>query len=187
MNISHIASELIGSIEILIGIPFTTANTSLMLMLQIFLVIFNDAHIFKVIIVWFLPVSVLSYNTVRSLEKYASFYLRARNFRKIGYLFYIRRDGTMTQHRMLLEVGAHAVPYNHCSIGICYEGGLDDNGLPCDTRTPAQTERLTDLLTILHKMFHNAKIVGHRDLPGTSPKSCPCCNAHEVFGYIEKL
>jgi len=50
-----------------------------------------------------------------------------------------------------------------------------------------QTERLTDLLTILHKMFPNAKIVGHRDLPGTTPKSCPCFNSHEVFGYIEKL
>lgn len=112
---------------------------------------------------------------------------RARKFRKIGYHFYIRRDGTMTQHRMLLEVGAHAVQYNHCSIGICYEGGLDENGLPCDTRTPAQTERLTDLLTILHKMFPSAKIVGHRDLPGTTPKSCPCFNAHKVFGYIEKL
>ena len=102
------------------------------------------------------------------------------------YHFYIRRDGSMTQHRMLLEVGAHAVLYNHCSIGICYEGGLDENGLPCDTRTPTQTERLTDLLTILNKMFPSAKIVGHRDLPATTPKACPCLNAHEVFGYIEK-
>ena len=88
---------------------------------------------------------------------------------------------------MLLEVGAHAVPYNHCSIGICYEGGLDENGLPCDIRTPAQTERLTELLTILHKMFPSAKIVGHRDLPATTPKAWPCLNAHEVFGYIEEL
>lgn len=50
-----------------------------------------------------------------------------------------------------------------------------------------QTEWLMDLLTILYKMFPNAKIVGHRDLPGTTPKSCPCFNAHEVFGYIENL
>ena len=53
---------------------------------------------------------------------------KARGFRTIGYHFYIRRDGTMTQHRRLLEVGAHARPYNRCSIGICYEGGLDENG-----------------------------------------------------------
>ena len=46
---------------------------------------------------------------------------KARGFYDIGYHFYIRKDGTMTQHRKLLEVGAHARPYNRCSIGICYE------------------------------------------------------------------
>lgn len=110
---------------------------------------------------------------------------KARGFRTIGYHFYIRRDGTTTQHRMLLEVGAHCRPYNHCSIGICYEGGLDRYGRPCDTRTKAQTESITDLLTILHKVFPRAHIVGHRDLPGTTPKDCPCLNAHDKFGYIE--
>ena len=55
---------------------------------------------------------------------------KARGFYDIGYHFYIRKDGTMTQHRKLLEVGAHARPYNRCSIGICYEGGLDEEGKP---------------------------------------------------------
>ena len=31
---------------------------------------------------------------------------KARGFYDIGYHFYIRKDGTMTQHRKLLEVGA---------------------------------------------------------------------------------
>ena len=93
----------------------------------------------------------------------------------------------MTQHRFLLEVGAHARPYNRCSIGICYEGGLDEHGNPCDTRTPEQTERIVDVLTRLHQLFPKAKIVGHRDLPGTTPKECPCLNAHAVFGWIEEL
>ncbi len=53
----------------------------------------------------------------------------ARHFRGIGYHFYVRKDGKMSQHRKILEVGAHCVPYNRCSIGICYEGGLDENGL----------------------------------------------------------
>lgn len=35
---------------------------------------------------------------------------KARGFYDIGYHFYIRKDGTMTQHRKLLEVGAHARP-----------------------------------------------------------------------------
>ena len=70
---------------------------------------------------------------------------KARGFYDIGYHFYIRKDGTMTQHRKLLEVGAHARPYNRCSIGICYEGGLDEQGKPCNTMTTEQETRLIDL------------------------------------------
>lgn len=99
---------------------------------------------------------------------------RARGFRTVGYHFYIRRDGTLTQHRRLLEVGAHARPYNRCSIGICYEGGLDPQGRPADTRTPVQRERLRQLLSLLRELFPEARVVGHRDLPGATPKACPC-------------
>lgn len=55
---------------------------------------------------------------------------RQRKFRTIGYHFYIRRSGIITQHRKLKEVGAHCRPWNRCSIGICYEGGLDAEGHP---------------------------------------------------------
>lgn len=110
-----------------------------------------------------------------------------RGFRTIGYHFYIRKDGTATQHRKLLEVGAHCRPYNRCSIGICYEGGLDEHGKPCDTRTEAQTVRITELLYKLHKLFPKAKIVGHHDLPGITPKDCPCLDTHAVFGWIENM
>lgn len=110
---------------------------------------------------------------------------KARGFMTIGYHFYIRRDGTMTQHRRLLEVGAHARPYNRCSIGICYEGGLDENGKPANTLTREQYDRLHDLFYILHQLFPNAKIVGHRDLPGTTPKDCPCLDAAKLFGDID--
>ena len=107
---------------------------------------------------------------------------KARGFYDIGYHFYIRKDGTMTQHRKLLEVGAHARPYNRCSIGICYEGGLDEKGRACNTITAEQERRLVDLFRNLKTLFPKAKIVGHRDLPGTTPKECPCCNASELFG-----
>lgn len=112
---------------------------------------------------------------------------KARGFYDIGYHFYIRKDGKKTQLRMLLEVGAHCIPYNRCSIGICYEGGLDEDGKPANTLTKEQEERITDLLINLHKLFPKAKIVGHRDLPGASPKECPCFDAHTIFGWIEDL
>lgn len=107
---------------------------------------------------------------------------QAQGFRDIGYHFYIRKDGTMTQHRMILEVGAHCIPYNRCSIGICYEGGLDADGKPCDTRTPEQKERLQEVVYCLRQLFPNAKVVGHRDLRGTTPKECPCFDVKSEFG-----
>ena len=102
---------------------------------------------------------------------------KARGFYDIGYHFYIRKDGTMTQHRKLLEVGAHARPYNRCSIGIGYEGGLYERGKPCNTMTAEQETRLVDLFRNLKILFPKAKIVGHRDLPGNTPKECPCLDA----------
>ena len=83
---------------------------------------------------------------------------KARGFYDIGYHFYIRKDGTMTQHRKLLEVGAHARPYNRCSIGICYEGGLDEQGKPCNTMTTEQETRLIDLFRNLKILFPKVRI-----------------------------
>ena len=111
---------------------------------------------------------------------------KTRGFRTVGYHFYIRRDGTITQHRKLLEVGAHCRPWNRCSIGICYEGGLDADGHPADTRTAEQTEQLTLLLMRLAKLFPGARIRGHRDMSGSIPKACPCFDAEGVFGYLER-
>ena len=106
---------------------------------------------------------------------------KARGFRDIGYHFYVRRDGTLSQHRRLLEVGAHCRPYNRCSIGICYEGGLDAEGRPKNTLTARQHVRIGELLSLLRRLFPKAKTVGHRDLPGTAPKDCPCFDAASVF------
>jgi len=98
---------------------------------------------------------------------------KTRGFRTIGYHFYIRKNGAVTQHRKLLEVGAHARGFNRCSIGICYEGGLDEYGNPADTRTPKQKAALLELLYKLHKLFPQALIVGHGKLSGVK-KDCPC-------------
>ncbi len=111
---------------------------------------------------------------------------KARGFRTVGYHFYVRKDGFVTQHRRLWEVGAHCRPYNRCSIGICYEGGLDEHGNPKDTRTPAQTRALQEMFTKLKSLFPDAVICGHRDLPGTTPKACPCLDAAAVFGNSDR-
>ena len=102
---------------------------------------------------------------------------RARGFRTTGYHFYIRADGTTYHPRLLGEVGAHVKGLNSCSIGICYEGGLDASGRPADTRTPRQKERLRELLHILRRLYPHALITGHRQLAPQSGKACPCFDA----------
>ena len=85
---------------------------------------------------------------------------RARGFADIGYHYYITRDGVVHAGRPLYQVGAHATGYNAHSIGICYEGGLDIRGRPCDTRTPEQKETLQKLLERLKEDYPETKVVG---------------------------
>ena len=110
----------------------------------------------------------------------------ARGFIDVGYHFYIRKDGTVTQHRQLNEVGAHCRPFNRCSIGVCYEGGLDANGKPKDTRTLKQRATLVGLILDLKQKFPKAVIRGHNEMPGAVPKACPCFKAAKEFAYLMK-
>ena len=110
----------------------------------------------------------------------------ARGFIDVGYHFYIRKDGTVTQHRKLNEVGAHCRPFNRCSIGVCYEGGLDANGKPKDTRTLKQRASLVGLILDLKQKFPKAKIRGHNEMPGAVPKACPCFKPSKEFAYLMK-
>lgn len=97
----------------------------------------------------------------------------AKGFNDIGYHYVIRRDGTIEAGRPLEKPGAHAAGYNSQSIGICYAGGKGDRDKPEDNRTPVQKQALHDLVNSLKQQFPQAKIVGHRDLPGVQ-KACPC-------------
>ncbi|WP_330941554.1 N-acetylmuramoyl-L-alanine amidase [Bacteroides sp. MSB163] len=110
---------------------------------------------------------------------------RRRGFRGIGYHYYIRWDGSVVNTRPLELVGAHAKGHNAHSIGLCYEGGLDCNGKPADTRTPEQRSALRLLVYQLLKRFRNSYVCGHRDLspdlnrngeiePEEWIKECPC-------------
>ena len=110
----------------------------------------------------------------------------SRGFIDIGYHYYIRRDGTLTQHRRHDEVGAHCRPFNRCSIGICYEGGLDANGKPKDTRTLEQRGAIITLLIELKRKFPNAMIRGHNEMPGSVPKACPCYCPSKEYAYLMK-
>ena len=68
-------------------------------------------------------------------------------------------------------MGAHVKDHNAHSIGICYDGGLDINGNPKDTRTPEQKTTLLQLLKQLKSRFPRAIILGHNTF---AAKACPC-------------
>lgn len=120
----------------------------------------------------------------------------ARGFKKIGYHYVVRLDGTVETGRKENEIGAHAKGYNANSIGVCYVGGLASDGkTPKDTRTPAQKSALKKLLHTLKQRYPDARIVGHRDLsPDTNHngkvdkwewiKACPCFDAIPEYANI---
>ncbi|MCE8601089.1 N-acetylmuramoyl-L-alanine amidase, partial [Bacteroides fragilis] len=86
--------------------------------------------------------------------------------------------------------GAHAKGFNAHSIGICYEGGLDCNGQPKDTRTEWQKHSMRVLVKVLLKEYPGSRVCGHRDLspdlnengeigPEEWIKACPCFEVKE--------
>ena len=110
---------------------------------------------------------------------------RKRGFNGCGYHFYITKDGLVHAMRPVEIMGAHARGFNAHSIGICYEGGLNGEGKPQDTRTVLQKSILHSLVGRLKKEFGIKKVVGHRDLspdlngdgkitPNEWMKQCPC-------------
>jgi N-acetyl-anhydromuramyl-L-alanine amidase AmpD len=96
-----------------------------------------------------------------------------QRFGQPSYHYYVRRNGTVVPILPESVRGVHASGYNSCSIAVCYEGGLDENGTADDTRTELQRHALYELLKQLHQDYPQARIVGHCELPGVT-KPCPC-------------
>ena len=96
-----------------------------------------------------------------------------RGFKNIGYHFVIRLNGTIEAGRSENEIGAHCLGQNEDSIGICYIGGLDEQGNPKDTRTNRQKKSLIELVNKLMKKYNIPieNIRGHYEFAN---KACPC-------------
>ena len=104
-------------------------------------------------------------------------------FGQASYHYYVRRNGNIIPILPESVRGVHAAGYNYCSIGICYEGGLNANGVAADTRTELQKHALYELLKQLHEDYPQARIIGHRDLPGVH-KDCPCFDASTEYSQL---
>ena len=106
-------------------------------------------------------------------------------FGQPSYHYYVQRNGNIVPILPESVQGVHAVGYNHCSIAVCYEGGLDEHGAYADTRTELQKHALFELLKQLHQDYPQARIVGHTELPGAH-KPCPCFDVSEYRKYFEQ-
>jgi len=92
---------------------------------------------------------------------------RARGFRKIGYHYFIRQDGTIERGRNEEEIGAHCEGENSSSIGICLAG--------LSNFSSSQFASLRTLLADLRSRYPHATVHGHREFPSAikQGKTCP--------------
>ena len=93
---------------------------------------------------------------------------KGRGWCKIGYHFFIRKDGTIYRGREENAVGAHAYGYNSISIGICAEGNYDVEQMP-----EAQKNAIIELVTYLKNKYGITEVKKHKDLNNTR---CPGAN-----------
>lgn len=118
---------------------------------------------------------------------------RARDFepyitpdgRKVyaGYHILVHLDGLYERIRPDAHRGQHCTQHNmnNRAVSICYVGGRDINGKPCDTRTEAQKRTLLTLVRTMRDKYPDARICGHRDY---APKECPCFDARAEYKDI---
>ena len=123
--------------------------------------------------------------TVRDIDSWH----KARGFKfsfmgvtgSIGYHYVIYLDGSIHVGRPIELAGAHTVGQNLNSIGICYIGGLDANGKPKDTRTPAQIAAMETLVRELKEKYPKATFHGHNEFAN---KACPCFDVQQLVKEI---
>lgn len=107
-------------------------------------------------------------------------YHHSLGWKCIGYHYVVRCDGTIEKGRPEDKVGAHCYGHNRHSIGICYEGGADANGMPEDTRTEEQKRSLKALVEELKTRYPRALVLGHNHF--NRYKACPCFDAAKEYG-----
>ena len=102
------------------------------------------------------------------------------------------KNGDIKTLRPIGQPGAHVKNHNADSVGICYEGGLDERGHPADTRTDFQKHSLRVLVMLLLRDYPGSRLCGHRDLspdldcngeiePEEWIKACPCFDAASIL------
>ncbi|MDF2800798.1 MAG: hypothetical protein K0S61_701 [Anaerocolumna sp.] len=88
-----------------------------------------------------------------------------RGWSGIGYHFFVRKDGSIYQGRVLTAIGAHTLGQNSDSIGICFEGKFT-----VEQPTEAQLNSAKELRSYLRSIYGDIREYGHKDFMSTD---CP--------------
>lgn len=114
---------------------------------------------------------------VNTLDLY-KWHVLERGWSDVGYHYFIDLDGEVFNCRPIKRIGAHTKGQNENSIGIAYAGGLDADGLACDTRNLKQKKALKQLLLQIKEEYKDIEFFGHNDF---SSKKCPCFNVKTEY------
>lgn len=110
------------------------------------------------------------------VEEIRDWHVNGNGWSDVGYHYIVRRNGMIEGGRPVEEPGAHAKGHNANSIGICLVGGVDAENRPDSNYTRAQWASLARIVRSLRASYPDARILGHRDLPGVT-KACPSFDA----------
>ena len=105
-----------------------------------------------------------------------------RGWSDIGYHFVIGIDGTIHRGRDIDKIGAHTYRHNLDSIGVCYVGGLEEDGkTPRDTMTEMQEIAMLELIKSLRVTFGELRLHGHNEF---AAKACPSFDVQEKYKFL---
>lgn len=119
------------------------------------------------------------------------YHVNVHGWNDIGYHFGIVADDpvnkqsfAVVQGRPISLRGAHAKGFNHCSIGIAFEGNFEESVMP-RAQFDLGVTLLSDLLIHQYSHLMVDLIKGHRDLP--YPTLCPGRKfpMHEMIGAVK--
>jgi hypothetical protein len=134
-----------------------------------------------------------------SVEKLRNLHVTRNGWSDIGYHFYITTDGGVHFCRPLSRNGAHVKGHNTDNIGVCLEGGLNnDTGRPDDTYSSVQMFILNTVVKYLQSSFsiEDENVKGHRDWYGDANgdgiinnqdwlKECPCFSVSDWMKEVK--
>ncbi len=78
------------------------------------------------------------------------------------------KDGSVHRGRPEDSIGAHALGYNHNSIGVCFEGDFDTENMTETQKTAAR-----ELIAYITRRYGIRDIFMHSDI---GPDPCPGAN-----------